>query len=243
LELSHSFTVPASVEETWRAFLDIEDVAGCFPGAAVTSVEGDEFKGTVKVKLGPIALQYAGTGRFVERDEPGRRFVVEAKGKDKRGNGTASALVTAVMSATSADSTSVEVGTDLSITGKPAQFGRGVIQDVSEKLLRQFVDCLADKVGTPAEEEAPAPAAVTGEEPSADPGTGVPSAPPAAGAAGGSATARHTPGQGERRDDHVEALDLGATVLPVLVRSYWRQAAGAVAGLWLLRKLLHRRRR
>jgi carbon monoxide dehydrogenase subunit G len=256
LELTHSFTVPASVQDTWSAFCDIEDVAGCFPGAAVTSVEGEEFKGTVKVKLGPIALQYAGSGRFVERDEPAHRFVVEAKGKDKRGNGTASALVTASMSASAADSTSVEVRTDLSITGKPAQFGRGVIQDVSDKLLQQFVDCLADRVGAPGEEDVPTPAAVPGEAPPPDLGTGAPSEPPLRGAearatgAGGahareqdgsSRTGPETPGGGRRRDNRVEALDLGATVLPVLAKAYWKQAAGAAVVLLVLRRLLGRR--
>jgi len=165
MDLTHSFTVPASLEETWNAFNDIEDIGACFPGAVVTSVEGDEFKGTVKVKLGPIALQYAGTGAFVSRDESAHRFVVEAKGKDKRGNGTAAATVTAVMTAEAPESTSVEVKTDLSITGKPAQFGRGVIQDVSDKLLQQFIDCLESKVGAPpAEEAAPAGAAPSGAE-------------------------------------------------------------------------------
>lgn len=243
MELTHSFTVPASVEETWSAFLDIEDVAGCFPGAAVTSVEGDEFKGTVKVKLGPIALQYAGSGKFVERDEPAHRFVVEAKGKDKRGNGTASAVVTAVMSAASADSTSVEVTTDLSITGKPAQFGRGVIQDVSDKLLQQFVDCLAGKVGTPAEEEAPAPAAVTGDQPSPEMAPAeVPSAGSAAGDGRTAATGeQRASGQGDREPAQAEALDLGATVLPILVRTYWKQAAGVGLLVLVLKKLLGRR--
>ncbi len=95
MELTHTFTVPASVEETWAAFQDIESVAGCFPGATVTEVTGDDFKGSCKVKLGPIALVYSGTGTFVEKDESAKRFVVDAKGKDKRGNGTAGAKVTA----------------------------------------------------------------------------------------------------------------------------------------------------
>ena len=116
-------------------------MAECFPGAQVTSAEGDTFAGSVKVKLGPIALVYNGTGTFVEKDEAAKRFVVDAKGKDKRGNGTAGAHVTVTM--TDADgSTDVSVQTDLAITGKPAQFGRGVMQDVSDKLLGQFVDCL-----------------------------------------------------------------------------------------------------
>ena len=97
MELSHQFTVPTGVEETWAHFEDIAAVAECFPGAQVTSAEGDSFAGSVKVKLGPIALVYNGTGTFVEKDEAAQRFVVDAKGKDKRGNGTAGAHVTVAM--------------------------------------------------------------------------------------------------------------------------------------------------
>jgi len=146
MDLRHEFTVPATVEETWDAFNDIESVATCFPGAVVSSVEGDAFTGSCKVKLGPIALVYNGTGTFVEKDRSARRMVIDAKGKDRRGNGTAGAHVTATMTQ-EGTSTRVEVLTDLSITGKPAQFGRGVMQDVSDKLLGQFTACLEQKVG------------------------------------------------------------------------------------------------
>jgi len=146
VELEHHFTVPASVEETWAAFNDPGRVAPCFPGATLISVDGDEFTGSAKIKLGPIALQYNGTGRYVERDESAHRAVIEAKGKDKRGNGTANATVTAQLSA-DGDVTAVQVTTDLAVTGKPAQFGRGVMQDVSDKLLAQFVACLQATLG------------------------------------------------------------------------------------------------
>jgi carbon monoxide dehydrogenase subunit G len=145
LDLSHRFTVPTSVDETWAHFNDIASVAECFPGATVTSVEGDTFQGSCKVKLGPIALVYNGSGTFVEKDETAHRFVVDAKGKDKRGNGTAGAKVTLSM-APAAAGTDVEVLTDLAVTGKPAQFGRGVMQDVSDKLLGQFVACLETRL-------------------------------------------------------------------------------------------------
>src|SRR3954470_18253226 len=150
MELSHQFTVPTPVEETWAHFQDIASVAECFPGAQVTSAEADSFSGSVKVKLGPIALVYAGSGTFVEKDEAAHRFVVDAKGKDKRGNGTAGATVTLSM-ASAGGSTDVEVVTDLAITGKPAQFGRGVMQDVSDKLLGQFVACLEQRLSEPFE--------------------------------------------------------------------------------------------
>ena len=102
--------------ETWKTFEDIESVAGCFPGATVTEVDGNDFKGTCKVKLGPIAMVYSGSGTFVEKDESALRFVIDAKGKDKRGNGTAGAKVTATFHEEGAESTRVEVVTDLAIT-------------------------------------------------------------------------------------------------------------------------------
>jgi carbon monoxide dehydrogenase subunit G len=251
VELQHRFTVPASVEDTWAAFLDIESVAGCFPGATVTSVEGDDFQGTCKVKLGPIALTYSGSGSFVERDDAARRFVIEAKGKDKRGNGTAAATVTAVLSAEAADRTAVEVGTDLAITGKPAQFGRGVIQDVSDKLLQQFVDCLQSKVGAPQQAEAesspepaPSPAPEAAMEPATEPVPG-PSVGHSTGSSTGSFTGPSTgpaPATAAAAMGGQDALDLGATVLPALARAYWKQAAGVLLALLVLRRLLRGRR-
>ena len=148
MELEHQFTVPASLEVTWAAFNDPSRVAPCFPGATLTSVDGDEFTGSAKIKLGPIALQYNGTGRYVERDESAHRAVIKAKGKDKRGNGTANATVTAQLRP-DAGGTAVRVTTDLAVTGKPAQFGRGVMQDVSDALLGQFVACLKATLGEP----------------------------------------------------------------------------------------------
>ena len=148
MELEHQFTVPASVEETWAAFNDPEMVVPCFPGATLISVEGDHFTGSAKIKLGPIALQYNGTGTYVERDEVAWRAVIEARGRDKRGNGTANATVT-VQLRPDGDGTAVHVTTDLIVTGKPAQFGRGVMQDVSDRLLGQFVACLQANLASP----------------------------------------------------------------------------------------------
>lgn len=150
MDLTHRFSVPTGVAEAWDAFNDLEGLAPCFPGATITSVDGDEFSGSVKIKLGPISLMYNGSGRYIERNDADRRVVIEARGKDKRGNGTATATVTASF-AESGGQTDVEVLTDLVITGKPAQFGRGVISDVSDKLLDQFVSCVsgrfADRLG------------------------------------------------------------------------------------------------
>jgi carbon monoxide dehydrogenase subunit G len=152
MDLTHRFSVPAQIDDAWHAFNNLERLAPCFPGATINSIEGDEFTGSVKIKLGPIALVYNGSGRFVERNDADRRVVIEARGKDKRGNGTATAKVTASF-AEDGDQTEVEVLTDLAITGKPAQFGRGVISDVSDKLLEQFVSCVSGRFA-----EAPGPA-------------------------------------------------------------------------------------
>ena len=216
MELNHRFTVPGGVEETWAHFSDIEGVARCFPGATVTEADTESFSGTVKVKLGPIALVYNGTGSFVEKDDAAHRMVIDAKGKDKRGNGTAGAMVTATMTEAGPGSTDVEVSTDLNITGKAAQFGRGnVIKDVSDKLLGQFVACLEQRLA--------APSPVTGGEPATEmPGEKVAEPPPKA------------------PPREPEALDLGSAVLPVLLKSYWKHAVAAIAGLAVLRRLFRR---
>lgn len=146
MQLEHKFSVPAPVDTVWQALLDPERVAPCFPGATIKSVEGNEFSGTVKVKLGPVSLMYKGSGEFTETDESARKVVIKASGKDSRGNGTASADVT-VSLAGNGDSTEGKVVTDLSITGKPAQFGRGMIADVGGKILDSFASCLAEKLG------------------------------------------------------------------------------------------------
>ena len=147
--------MPAPIDDAWAAFNDLERIAPCFPGASLTSYDGEAFEGLCKVKLGPISLQYTGTGRFVSRDEAAHTAVIEAKGKDKRGNGTAAANVTATLVSAGDDATDVTVKTDLNITGKPAQFGRGVMQDVSDKLLGQFASCLETKLGADTADEPP----------------------------------------------------------------------------------------
>ena len=146
MQLEHSFTVPVGIDEAWRVLLDIERIAPCMPGAAIDSVDGDDFTGTVKVKLGPIGLTYKGKARFVEKDEAAHRAVIDARGRDARGSGTAAAKITANL-AESGTGTQVTVVTELDITGKPAQFGRGVMVDVGNKLIGQFADCLAGQLG------------------------------------------------------------------------------------------------
>ena len=170
MDLTHRFSVPTGVAEAWDAFNDLEGLAPCFPGATITSVDGDEFSGSVKIKLGPISLMYNGSGRYIERNDADRRVVIEARGKDKRGNGTATATVTASF-AESGGQTDVEVLTYLVITGKPAQFGRGVISDVSDKLLDQFVSCVSGRFadGLGADGLGAAGLGAAGAEPSASP--------------------------------------------------------------------------
>jgi carbon monoxide dehydrogenase subunit G len=166
MELEHTFTVAAPVEQAWQVLLDLERIAPCMPGATLTSYEGDEFAGNVRVKIGPVLMTFAGTGRFVERDEQARRLVIEASGKDKRGGGSARAAIRASLRGEGA-STTVDVHTDLSVTGRAAQFGRGMIADVSTRLLGQFTDCLAGKLtgSAPAQESAaPLTAAAAGAE-------------------------------------------------------------------------------
>jgi carbon monoxide dehydrogenase subunit G len=146
VQLENSFTVPVPIDEAWRVLLDIERIAPCMPGAALDSVTGDDFTGRVKVKLGPINLTYQGKASFVEKDEAAHKAVIDARGKDQRGNGTAAAVVTATLKP-EGDVTRVDVLTDLNITGRPAQFGRGVMTDVGNKLLGQFADKLASQLG------------------------------------------------------------------------------------------------
>src|SRR5690606_33861590 len=160
MELQHTFTVAAPVEQAWEILLDLERIAPCMPGATLTSYEGDEFTGNVRVKLGPVTMTFAGRGRFTERDAESRRIVVEASGKDKRGGGTARATITAALRPDGEDATVVDVNSDLVVTGRVAQFGRGMIADVSTKLLGQFTDCLSRTLA-PAAAASPAAAAPT----------------------------------------------------------------------------------
>lgn len=272
MELSHNFELPVPFDEAWDAFNDLDGLVPCVPGATLLSADGDSFTGSVKVKLGPISMTYNGTGKFVERDKDAGRIVVEAKGKDKRGNGTAGANVVAQITATNTG-TAVQVTTDLSVTGKPAQFGRGVMQDVSDKLLQQFVTCLKDKVGAAEEDAAAEPSgeevtqlassepAPTTEPPDAAPGTPVgeesagdvsgprktPSTAYAGASAGGSPGPSSAPPPRSAPAASAsygpdDALDLGSTVLPVLARTYGRQV-GAGLALLLVGWLLGRRGR
>jgi len=211
MDLQNAFTVPLPVEEAWPVLLDVERVAPCMPGATLLTHDGDEFIGTVKVKIGPVQMTYKGSARFVETDGDARRAVIEASGKDTRGGGTAAATVT-LQAKADGDATRVEVTTDLNITGRPAQFGRGVLAEVSGKLVDQFAGSLAKEMAngqpsaasaesaTEPATEGDAAAAANGTSPTAG-ATSTRPAPPAAPAeaidllsvAGGSVVKRVAP--------------------------------------------------
>jgi uncharacterized protein len=176
IELDNTFTVPAPPEQTWDVLLDVERIAPCMPGASVLSVDGDEIEGQVKVKLGPLSLTYKGIAKFTAKDQESHTIAIEASGKETRGAGTASANVTATLKpGDTGTETLVSIHTSLNVTGRPAQFGRSLLPEVSGKLIQQFAtnleaminaDTAADEgAAEPATGEAAAPAAETGEAP------------------------------------------------------------------------------
>ncbi|MFG3288478.1 SRPBCC family protein [Streptomyces sp. NPDC048179] len=145
MELHHEFTVPVPADEAWRALLDIERVAPCLPGAVVEDYDGKTVTGSVKVKVGPVTVAYRGTAVFEEQDEQAHRMVLLAGGRETRGQGTARATVTATLTERDG-ATAVSVRTDLTVTGRPAQFGRGVLAEVGDRLVGQFAVCLAERL-------------------------------------------------------------------------------------------------
>jgi uncharacterized protein len=164
MELSNEFTVAVPVDEAWTVITDLERIAPCMPGAQLLEVHGDEYRGVVKIKVGPITAQYKGVATFLEQDPVAHRAVLKAEGRDTRGAGNASATITAQLVSEGEAVTRITVETDLTITGKVAQFGRGVLADVSTKLIGQFADSLNTELTT----GAPGPA-VPGPEAEARP--------------------------------------------------------------------------
>ncbi|MFW5420402.1 SRPBCC family protein [Nocardiopsis sp. CNT-189] len=250
IRLEHRFTVPVPVEEAWDVLLDVERVAPCMPGATLESVDGDEFTGKVRVKVGPITVTYRGRARITEKDPRARTVRIEASGKEARGSGTASGTVLARLS--DADGgTEVAVETDITVTGRVAQFGRGVMADVSERLVSRFADGLAAEL---AGSGGPAPAAAApvapgergAEEPAAagERGAEEPERAEGAGKAEEQAAAERTRAAARAsREADQEALDLLRTAgVPVLKRALPILAGAAVAVL-VLRRLRRRRRR
>ena len=199
MKLENEFTVDVPVEDVWNVLLDLERITPCLPGASLTDETGErEYDGAMKVKLGPVTQQYKGTVKIQEADESAHRVVLRADGKDARGQGTASATITSTLHDEGNGSTRVRVETDMQITGRAAQFGQGIQQQVSEKLLGRFADCLEEEIVNGG-----AAAAAAGEQPSANGSSGE-GQPQAESSEQGSAQ------QGSSsQQEEVEALDLG----------------------------------
>jgi uncharacterized protein len=248
MKLRNEFEVPVGVDQVWEVLLDVERVAPCLPGATIDGQDGDTYRGSMKLKLGPITSTYKGTVKIEEADEAARRAVMRAQAKDARGQGTAAATITSTMEA-AGDSTKVAVETDMRVTGPAAQFGRGVMQDVSAKLMSQFADCLAQRItGGPeepaAEEAEAAEAAAEPAAAGATPGNGAAAAtPPPSGAPGpttppAGAAAPGANGGPERGAPDV--LDLGEASRDAVVKRVVPIVGGLLLALVLLRVVRRR---
>ena len=224
MELVNDFTVAVPIDEAWKILTDVERIAPCLPGAQLQEVDGDTYRGVVKVKVGPILAQFKGEAEFVERDETAHRAVLKAKGRDTGGKGNAEALITAQLVEKGEGSTLVTVTTDLTITGRIAQFGRGALAEVSAKLLKQFVEQLHDTVLVPGDAQATAVAE-----------------PDAASTAATGAAATSAPAVGPRRIEQpdVQPIDLLDTAGGSIVKRL--APIGILVVVLLL--LLRRRRR
>ncbi len=262
MQLTHSFRVPVPVEEAWVVLRDIERIAPCMPGATIDAVDGDHFTGGVKVKVGPITVTYRGEADFVNVDEEHHRAAIEAKGKETRGTGTARATVHAELRQVGSE-TEVTLVTDLNVTGKPAQFGRGVMADVGGKLIDQFATCLSSELASPSPSPSPTvtaaastPSSAVGADPAAEAGvgggTGPAPATPALGPEGtvgvddtvrtgpaGTPSSTSQPRTPRPSDDAIDLLGVAGS--PLLQRL--GPLAGAVAAVLLLLSLLRRARR
>jgi uncharacterized protein len=241
MKLENEFTVPASVEAAWAVLLDVERVAPCLPGATIDGAEGDVYSGTMKIKVGPISTSYSGTVKIGEAAEAARRAVMRAQARDSRGQGTAAATITSTMGEVEGG-TRVHVETDMRVTGPAAQFGRGVMQDVSAKLMGRFADCLAEEIADAEPAAAPEPepepeAAAENGAPATGPRS--PAATPPPGPAGDSAEAAAAQPPPVRRTEDV--LDLGEASRDAVLKRIGPVIVG-LAGLVVVVKIMKRRR-
>jgi uncharacterized protein len=245
-QLVNEFTVNRPIDEAWAVITDVERIAPCLPGAQLQEIEGDVYRGIVKVKLGSISPQFKGQAKFSERDDSSHRAVLDAEGRDTGGRGNASARITVNAESLSPTSTQVSVTTDLQITGKVAQFGRGIIGDVSKKLMAQFANNLnamldAEPVASNGAAASAAPAAGDGDEPA---GTNNSTANPAAAetAAAGTSDAAGdvpvTPKVRKIEGPATEPVDLAGMAGPAVLK----RLLPIVAGLLVLLLVLRRRR-
>ena len=232
MKLENEFTVDAPVDEAWETMINLERVTPCLPGAALTEQEGEEYRGKMTVRLGPVKQEYNGTVKFEETDEQEHRAVLKADGKDQRGQGTASATITSTMSEENG-STKVHVETDMQLTGKAAQFGRGVQQDVASKLLTRFADCLEKEIlGENVQQEEPAPAAASANG-SAEPQD--------AESQESEESEEEQPVRKIQQESEVEPLDLGAASYEAVLKRAAPVFVGIVVLLVVVR-LVRRRR-
>jgi carbon monoxide dehydrogenase subunit G len=249
IELDNSFTVPVPPGQAWDVLLDVERIAPCMPGASVTSVEGDEIEGQVKVKLGPLSLTYKGTAKFTDKDQASHTISIEATGKETRGSGTASATVQANLTpGDSAGQTLVSIHTSLNVTGKPAQFGRSLLPEVSGKLIQQFATNLEAMINA----DSAAGQGTAAPEAAADAGTdeaGAKTAANAAGAGAGAGVVQEPAGSAQaapaaarpaapvvKQEESLNAFKF--VVVPILKRLIPVAAAGAAIAV-----VFHRLRR
>ncbi|QKW39208.1 SRPBCC family protein [Actinomadura sp. NAK00032] len=268
MELDHEFTVPVPVDQAWSVLLDVERVAACMPGATLDSVDGEEYSGRMKVKVGAMTITYRGTARIVSADEAGRAVTMEAAAKEARGSGTASATVQARLHAEDG-TTRVTVHTKLNVTGRPAQFGRNILSEVGSKIIARFAKALAAELESsggpagaaeaPAAAPAPAPAAEAPAKPVAvpDPEPEAPAEPAdkpgpvkateEAAARAEAAVPAAAPERPARRPLHVadeeDAIDLLEVAGPSVAKRAVPAVGGLVALLLVVRFLVRRRRR
>ncbi|HEX3715279.1 MAG TPA: SRPBCC family protein [Trebonia sp.] len=238
IELDNEFTVPVPPEQAWDVLLDVERIAPCMPGASVTSVDGEEVAGQVKVKLGPLSLSYKGTAKFTEKDEETRTIAIEASGKETRGAGTASANVQASLKpGDAAGSTLVSIHTSLNVTGRPAQFGRSLLPEVSGKLIAQFATNLEAMISAD-QPAADATAAGAGPEVTATEAAATGPAVTGSAATGSTTKASAQPAAPVVQEESLDAFKF--VVIPVLKRVLPVAAAGAVLAV-VIRRLTRKK--
>ncbi len=229
MDLKHSFTVNQPMAETWQILTDLERLAPCLPGAELQEIHGDVYKGVVKIKVGPIVAQFKGDAQFAERDDANYTASLKASGRDTGGKGNASATITAELTSVTPSSTMCTVVTDLAITGKVAQFGRGALADISEKLIAQFADNLNNLID--AEGGMPAPSKSATPKSGASDADGKPkSGAPSTGTTAGEPTIRKIEGPA------AEPLDLQDVAGAAMLKRIAPFLVGFVVLLWLMRR-------
>ena len=247
-KLLNEFTVNRPIDETWNVLTDVERIAPCMPGAALEEIEGDVFRGVVKVKLGAISTAFKGQANFIERDDAAHRAVLKGEGRDTTGKGNASALITAKLESIDEGTTKCFVETDLHITGKVAQFGRGIMGDVSKKLMNQFatnLNTMLDQQPTIAQ-SGPKPAESSATDAPANP---APTNSPAEKASGNGATAAAAPSEASKTGASSVRKINGPAAAPIELSDVAGSAilkralplVGGLVLLWIIVRRLSRR--